>query len=136
MHKTKSKLVKLIMNPGWNIFSWYETDISNCPDYHIDNIEKIPNIKQQIYVPSFMLINIVKIFPTLISSTSYFSWYILHYGTNHPKLVLSQFFLIPDFTFCSEFVECGNPVKGHFEFDQTLQDLGDYNNCSLVCLSF
>ena len=135
MHKTKSKLVKLIMHPGWNVFSWYEMDISNCPDYHIDNIEKIPNIKQQIYVPSFMLINIVKIFPTLISSTSYFSWYILHYGTNHPKLVLSQFFLIPVFTFCSE-LECGNPVISHFEFDQTLQDLGDYNNCSLVCLSF
>ena len=119
------------MNPGWNIFFRYETDISNCPDYHIDNIEKIPNIKQQIYVPSFMLINIVKIFPTLISSTSYFSWYILHYGTNHPKLVLSQFLLIPVFTFCSEFVECGKPV-----ISQTWQDLGYYNNRLLVCLSF
>ena len=105
-------------------------DISNCPDYHIDNIEKIPNIKQQIYVPSFMLINIVKIFPTLISSISYF--FLIY---NHPKLVLSQFFLIPVFTFCSE-LECGNPVISHFEFDQTLQDLGDYNNRSLVCLYF
>ena len=47
----KIQLFNLIMNPGWNVFSWYEMEISNCPDYHIDNIEKyqISNNRNMFY---------------------------------------------------------------------------------------
>ena len=63
------------------------------------------------YHKNFMLNNFVKIFPTLpLSTLKYiFLKYILHYRTNHPKLVLPDF-LILVFTFCSELIESGTSV--------------------------